>query len=193
MNISKAGKNTPKSLSEGHKISGADIRMASEAYRKLSEQVSRAVASRLEEQNAMKVLVEADEYKRQEPYRMMKKAIDESRHSTDQRLNTKQDGRIILILNEDGLLYLKSRSALKVDFSQAPLRKKLLSVIKSRYTLTDKLLRSAGAKSKDSFYTAKGEINSRCKIGLKLKDDLIVGQRGSFRINPIYQIILSDA
>lgn len=188
MDESKHGKITRKNSFKKHGLSEVDQRHLDD----ITQRASKALASYIEEQDAAKALIEAGDYNRKEPYRMMKKAIEESLNSTDRRVKATPDKRIILVLSEDGLLYLQNRSTLKVDFSKAWLQRKLLSVLKSQYVTTAKLIRSTGAKSEDSFYKAKEEINRKCQNGLKLKTELILSQRGSYRLDPMYQLILSD-
>lgn len=109
------------------------------------------------------------------------------------RKQTKDKKKIapqVLVLNEDAQLFNQAHPKKFLDLSKAPLQKKILLLLKNKFTPTKALMTDSGSKSEQSFYKAVGELNADMKRELNLKKNVIENDRQEgYRLAPLYKLI----
>jgi hypothetical protein len=120
-------------------------------------------------------------------------AQEKSNHLMEQaqRIHAKDNkgDALTLVLDEDAKLYLQNKPKNYVDLAKAPLQKRILNALAHGHVPSGQLFARSKTKSKDSFYKAIGELNSKSKNKFKLKDKPVSNDGSGYCLHKAYRLI----
>lgn len=131
-------------------------------YHRQTETPSRSVEEAKERQETNELLRQLIEERRIS--NALQKAALEKRTATKKKV-----GSQVLVLNEDGKLFVQNRPKSFQDLSRSPQKRKILIALSNRFISTENLWAASGCKSKSAFYKAIEDLRSDTKNTLKVK------------------------
>lgn len=94
-----------------------------------------------------------------------------------QKKDKKKKDFQVLVLDQNGYLFIQNSSKKPLDLSKSPQKRKILAALTSQFIPSKELHAISGCSSMDAFYKAIEELKADTKRAFNLKTDLITNGR----------------